>query len=163
MSVRITAAVHQMTKRPFGSMASALRSPSGLMRLGLPVLLACMPAASAQTPGNPQHGRVLAATLCADCHRTEPGPGSSPLNTAPPFASVAKTKGMNAMALNVWLVTSHPTMPNILLAPDTADDIIAYILTLRPTTRLSPASFGRDPKCLLPRNPTARQPKEPAS
>jgi hypothetical protein len=32
----------------------------------------------------------------------------------------------------VWLQTSHPTMPNIKLKPETMDDIIAYILSLRP-------------------------------
>jgi len=95
------------------------------------MLLAGLPTASAQAPGNPTRGRASAAALCADCHRTEPGPGASPVRTAPSFPSVAKTKGMTALALNVWLFTSHPTMPNILLLPDTADDIIAYILSLR--------------------------------
>lgn len=162
MSARITAAIHQVAQGRFRAMASALRAFPSLIGLVLPVLLACIPAAGAQTPGNPQRGRASAAMLCAECHRTEPGPGSSLLNTAPPFASVAKTRGMNAMALNVWLVTSHPTMPNIVLAPDTADDIIAYILTLRPNARLAPASIGQDPKRLIPDHSNARWPKEPA-
>lgn len=85
----------------------------------------------AQEPGNASRGRLSAGDLCADCHRTEPGAGHSPSAAAPPFSEVAKTKGMTAMALNVWLRTSHPTMPNIMLQPDTADDIIAYIMSLR--------------------------------
>lgn len=91
--------------------------------LGLPV--------AAQELGNPDRGRISAGDLCSECHRTEPGPGQSPLATAPPFSQVAKTKGMSSMALNVWLHTSHPTMPNIMLKPDTVDDIIAYIMSLR--------------------------------
>jgi mono/diheme cytochrome c family protein len=87
--------------------------------------------AGAQEVGNPLRGRAYAAQLCAECHLTEPGPGPSPAKTAPPFTAVAKTKGMTAMALSVWLQTSHPTMPNIMLKPETADDIIAYILSLR--------------------------------
>jgi mono/diheme cytochrome c family protein len=88
----------------------------------------------AQEPGNAARGRLSAGDFCADCHRTEPGAGHSPLAAAPPFAEVAKTKGMTAMALNVWLRTGHPSMPNIMLRPDTADDIIAYILSLRART-----------------------------
>lgn len=162
MSVRITAAVHQVAQGRFRTEASASRAYPSLIGLVLPVLLACIPASSAQMPGNPQRGRASAATMCAECHRTEPGPGSSPLKTAPAFTSVAKTKGMSAMALNVWLVTSHPTMPNIVLAPDTADDIVAYVLSLRPSPPLSPASGGQDPKRIVPDDPNARQPKEAA-
>jgi len=35
------------------------------------------------------------------------------------------------MALNVWLHTSHPTMPNFIIDPDRIDDLIAYIATLK--------------------------------
>jgi mono/diheme cytochrome c family protein len=89
-------------------------------------------AAEAQEFGNAARGRAYAAQLCADCHQTEPGAKVSPVAAAPPFATVAKTKGMTALALGVWLQTSHPTMPNIMLKPETADDIIAYVLSLRP-------------------------------
>ncbi len=92
----------------------------------------CLPApASAQIQGNAAAGQKLAVRLCGDCHRTEAGPGLSPLGAAPRFSAVAKTKGMSALALNVWMKTSHPTMPNIQLTDDASDDIIAYILSLR--------------------------------
>lgn len=107
-----------------------------MRRYVIAAALALMPAllleAGAQEVGNPQRGRAYAAQMCAGCHLIEPGPGPSPDKTAPPFTAVAKTKGMTAMALSVWLQTSHPTMPNIMLKPETADDIIAYILSLRP-------------------------------
>jgi len=41
------------------------------------------------------------------------------------------TKGMTAMALRVFLTTSHPKMPNLILAPEQITDVIAYILSLR--------------------------------
>ncbi len=99
------------------------------------LLLTPLSPASAQEPGNPTRGRLSAASLCADCHWTEPGPGYSPVPAAFPFSAVAKTKGMTATALHVWLLSSHPTMPNLILAPETADDIIAYILSLQIRTR----------------------------
>jgi mono/diheme cytochrome c family protein len=90
-----------------------------------------MSPAQAQEQGNAQRGKAYAEQLCSDCHRTgrEAAPSGDP--KAPPFSTVAKTKGMTAMALGVWMQTSHPTMPNIRLKPETMDDIIAYILTLR--------------------------------
>ncbi|MDP3739226.1 MAG: c-type cytochrome [Hyphomonadaceae bacterium] len=97
--------------------------------LFIPMLV---PAAEAQEFGNAARGRAFAAQICSDCHQTEPGNAASPDSAAPPFTAVAKTKGMTAMALGVWLQTSHPTMPNIKLKPETMDDIISYILSLRP-------------------------------
>ena len=96
--------------------------------------VACVAATApcqAQEFGNAQRGKAYAEQLCSDCHRIgkESVPSADP--KAPPFTSVAKTKGMTAMALGVWLQTSHPTMPNIRLKPETMDDIIAYVLSLR--------------------------------
>jgi hypothetical protein len=31
----------------------------------------------------------------------------------------------------VWLQTSHPNMPNLIVPPEDRDDVIAYILSLR--------------------------------
>jgi hypothetical protein len=39
--------------------------------------------------------------------------------------------GMTSIALNVWLHTSHPTMPNLLVEPDRIDDLSAYLETLK--------------------------------
>jgi len=38
---------------------------------------------------------------------------------------------MSITALTVWSRTSHPTMPNLVIAPEDMDDLIAYILSLR--------------------------------
>ena len=40
-------------------------------------------------------------------------------------------RGMTATALNVWLQTSHPTMPNIVLTETNRDNVIAYITSLK--------------------------------
>jgi mono/diheme cytochrome c family protein len=85
----------------------------------------------AQELGNAQRGYVYSEQFCSDCHRIgkESAPAGDP--NAPSFSAVAKTKGMTAMALSVWLQTGHPTMPNIRLKPETMNDIIAYIFSLR--------------------------------
>jgi hypothetical protein len=38
---------------------------------------------------------------------------------------------MTARALAVWLQTSHPSMPNIMIPAEQKDDVIAYIMSLR--------------------------------
>jgi hypothetical protein len=37
---------------------------------------------------------------------------------------------MTATALRVFLTTSHPKMPNLILTPDETADVIAYIVSL---------------------------------
>ena len=57
--------------------------------------------------------------------------GTSPEPTAPPFKDVANTPGMTGTALRVWLSTSHPTMPNIIVEPTDMDNVIAFIVSLK--------------------------------
>jgi hypothetical protein len=38
---------------------------------------------------------------------------------------------MTATALRVFLTSSHPKMPNLILTPEETADVIAYILSLR--------------------------------
>ncbi|HEX5007741.1 MAG TPA: hypothetical protein VFV70_11545 [Hyphomonadaceae bacterium] len=104
------------------------------MRLSLlvPLLLVPLqPLASAQDIGNPDRGRDRAARYCSECHYTGKYDAESTNPKAPPFRTIANTRGMTAMALSVWMQTSHPTMPNIQLSPETLDDIIAYIRSLK--------------------------------
>jgi mono/diheme cytochrome c family protein len=84
----------------------------------------------AQDHGDVRRGSVLALRVCIACHGVRPGENSNnPL--APPFAVIAETKGMSAIALNVALLSPHRAMPNIMLEPQERADVIAYILTLK--------------------------------
>ena len=87
-------------------------------------------AAEVQQTGDPEAGAAYAKNVCAQCH-TIKGAEPSPEPTAPPFKVVANTPGMTATALAVWLTTSHPTMPNIVLERQDLDNVIAFILTLK--------------------------------
>jgi mono/diheme cytochrome c family protein len=85
---------------------------------------------SAQELGDAKRGRVLAETVCAECHAVEKG-ALSRNGHAPTFQTVATTPGMTAMALRVALRTSHKEMPNLVLKNQEVDDVIAYIATLK--------------------------------
>jgi mono/diheme cytochrome c family protein len=76
-------------------------------------------------------GKAYAEEVCAACHAVERGDQDSPLYDAPSFQSVADTPGMTEMALSVWLQSSHPTMPNIVLEQDDMRNVIAYIRSLK--------------------------------
>ena len=75
-------------------------------------------------------GAAYAEQVCAACHAVMPNEQISPLPQAPTFQSVANTPGMTELALTVWLQSSHPTMPNIILKPDDMRNVIAYIRSL---------------------------------
>jgi mono/diheme cytochrome c family protein len=75
-------------------------------------------------------GAAYARKVCASCHAVLANEQISPLPQAPTFQSVADTPGMTEMALIVWLQSSHPTMPNIVLAPDDMRNVVAYIRSL---------------------------------
>ena len=77
-------------------------------------------------------GHAFAREACISCHIVEPE-NESPriVSIGPSFQEIANTKGMTATALRVFLTTSHPSMPNLILTPQDTTDVIAYILNLR--------------------------------
>ena len=104
------------------------------MRLALgfaaAVGLALAGGAQAQE-GDVAAGGVYAKQICAACHAVLPHEQISPVIQAPTFQSVANTPGMTELALSVWLQSSHPTMPNIVLEPNDMRNVIAYIRSLK--------------------------------
>lgn len=99
--------------------------------------LALSSAACRQGEGQPQavgdsaRGYSHAAQICARCHAIERGEARSPEAGVPSFQAIADTPGMTSIALNAWLHTPHPSMPNFILDPDAVADVSAYILSLR--------------------------------
>ena len=85
---------------------------------------ACLPAL-AQQAGDPAAGQRLAEATCMVCH------DSTGSKLAPAFSAVAAMPSTTATALGVFLRTSHPSMPNLMLTPAERDDVVAYILSLR--------------------------------
>jgi mono/diheme cytochrome c family protein len=87
--------------------------------------------AVAQEPGDIKKGATLAQSVCAQCHAARSGQMRSPNPMAPSFTSIANWPGMTDRALRVWLQSSHPSMPNIILTGDERQNVATYILSLR--------------------------------
>jgi len=81
--------------------------------------------------GNPALGFTYAQQTCASCHAIAAGESLSPNPAAPAFDTIANTPGMTGIALNVWLHTPHPSMPNFIVDADRIDDLSAYLATLK--------------------------------
>ena len=75
-------------------------------------------------------GQRLAEAWCQECHAIEATP-TRKATAAPDFADIASRPSTTALSLKVFLRTNHPSMPNIVIAPDQADDLVNYILSLK--------------------------------
>ncbi len=76
-------------------------------------------------------GHAFARNACQPCHAVEAERVPRRIVIGPAFRDVADTSGMTATAIRVFLRTSHPKMPNLILTPEETEDVIAYILSLR--------------------------------
>jgi mono/diheme cytochrome c family protein len=82
--------------------------------------------------GDIEAGHAFAREACNSCHMVEAEESSPRIITiGPAFRDIANTRGITATALRVFLTTSHPKMPNLILPPEEMADVIAYILSLR--------------------------------
>ena len=105
-------------------------------RLGRAATLASALAATAFSAaaqeGDIARGHAFAREACELWHVVEPEEEAPrTLDIAPAFRAIANTPGMTATALRVFLTSSHPKMPNLILQPGQTADVIAYILSLR--------------------------------
>jgi cytochrome c len=91
----------------------------------LPLLLGSSALVHGQQAGDPAAGRQLAEASCLSCH------GSAAAPKASAFATIAAMPSTTARSLGVFLRTSHPPMPNLVLSASQRDDVIAYIFSLR--------------------------------
>jgi mono/diheme cytochrome c family protein len=88
---------------------------------------AIISSAVGQETGDPAAGERLAAANCAQCHGAVQAVGG-----APAFISIAAMPMITEQSLNVFLQTPHASMPNLILSKQDRDDLIAYIMSLRP-------------------------------
>ncbi len=77
-------------------------------------------------------------TQCSSCHRVLPilypdkrDPSSADKDAPPSFQSIADLPSTTGLALNVFLHSNHNNMPNLMLSRLEANDVIAYILSLK--------------------------------
>ena len=104
-----------------------------LTKIALTALLAMSRAAEAQEAGNMEAGRAYAKKVCAECHAVERG--ESDVLNPPSFQIVADSPGITERALAVWLRNPHPNMPDFILPQADMENVIAYIMSLKSTSR----------------------------
>ena len=97
--------------------------------------IALAQSVQAQELGDINAGLSYAEAVCAECHAVKKGERTSPHERAPAFELVAGARGMTDMALRVWFQSPHPSMPNLVLKEKTADDLVAYIMSLKQDSR----------------------------
>jgi mono/diheme cytochrome c family protein len=76
-------------------------------------------------------GRAYAEQICSECHAVRKGELLSPHERAPAFVVIANARGMSEMALRVWFQSAHPSMPNLVIRDQLADELIPYIMSLK--------------------------------
>jgi len=80
-------------------------------------------------------GRAIAEQRCVACHDISERIDDEFAKTSPPsFYAVANARTTTAMGLNVFFVTPHAPMPNLIISPEDRAALIAYILSLREGT-----------------------------
>lgn len=96
----------------------------------LVVALGCGTALAAE-PGDAARGLSYSKKFCAQCHGVEAKDPSSPNPNALTFKEYANRPGTTGTALQVWLQSPHPSMPELIVPIDDRVDLVAYILSLK--------------------------------
>jgi cytochrome c len=75
-------------------------------------------------------GHKLAEAWCKACHAIDATTAGTS-NNAADFVAVANMPSTTELSVKVFLRSSHPSMPNLVLTPEQTSDIASYILSLR--------------------------------
>jgi len=75
-------------------------------------------------------GQRLAEAWCTKCHALEAASAGS-LGRAPDFVRIANRTSTTELSLKVFLRSNHRSMPNLIIAPDQADSLAKFILSLK--------------------------------
>ena len=86
--------------------------------------------APAALAADARNGEELARRWCSACHLVAANQERAP-TVAPPFAIIGRKPGFDARELARSMLAPHPQMPERGLAREQAEDLAAYIATLR--------------------------------
>jgi mono/diheme cytochrome c family protein len=101
------------------------------IHVSLAVALSIMLAPAASSSADLVAGQLLAQKWCVQCHGIRAdrlGPNLS----APTFPELAAQPSITEYSLRALLRAPHETMPQITFTPDEMEDIVGYILSLKP-------------------------------
>jgi len=79
---------------------------------------------------NVSEGHRLAEAWCKACHVIDMRTAGT-ANTAPDFVAIANQPSTTELSLKVFLGSNHRNMPNLILRPEPADNLVSYILSLK--------------------------------
>ena len=99
--------------------------------VGLAVALSIVFSAPTDGSADPVAGQNLAGKWCSECHGIRADRLSSN-RAAPTFPELAAEPSITEYSLRALLRSPHETMPHITFTPDQMDDIIEYIMSLKP-------------------------------
>jgi cytochrome c len=113
-----------------------MRAEGGVMARLLSVaaflwLVLCGTEAFEQESGDVAAGHRLGQQWCSECHEID---AKRPVNSeagAPSFVEVANEASTTPLSLRVFFRSNHEKMPDLHISPAQADDLIAYILSLK--------------------------------
>ncbi len=77
-----------------------------------------------------KQGKVLAQRWCASCHLVAPEQKQANADVAS-FAAIGRDRRFDAPRLAFFLLAPHPAMPDMQLTRSEAQDLAAYIKSLR--------------------------------
>ncbi len=81
--------------------------------------------------GDAARGLAYSKKFCAGCHGVEAQDQNSPNPDALTFKEYANRPGTTNTALQVWLQSPHPSMPELIVPINDRSDLAAYILSLK--------------------------------
>jgi mono/diheme cytochrome c family protein len=84
----------------------------------------------AQPLGSSSSGHQIAMTICGSCHEIF-APMLSRTEFPPSFEDIANLPSTTALSLKAFLRSNHNQMPNLIFSDAEADDVIAFILSLK--------------------------------
>jgi mono/diheme cytochrome c family protein len=97
------------------------------------IISATSPASAQVGLADAKRGQELAARLCSGCHIVSPGSASTANADIPTFAAIAGRVDTTPERLAGRIIIPHPPMPNTQLTIAEIRDIIAYIMSLKPS------------------------------
>ena len=92
-------------------------------------VLALFGSIGAASGQNSENGRRLSERWCAECHAI--GPAQGKRIRAQSFASIAAKETVSAEMIASFLRLPHATMPNVPLTRNAAQDIAAFIMSMK--------------------------------
>jgi mono/diheme cytochrome c family protein len=99
--------------------------------IGLAAALATALPDVAAVLADPIAGQNLAGKWCVECHGIR-ADRLSPNLGAPTFSKLAAEPSITQYSLRALLRSPHETMPHITFTPEEMDDIVDYIMSLKP-------------------------------